>query len=124
MSQDLREVLDILCFELNYLEQGGFNRDRKEPGIESPFLGTIACINYGDPIRAHTCHECLLYEFVPGDKRGEDRPCHHIPLNAAGETVAGLLQQNDPERLVRVLESWLRAKIANLDPGQQRNGEA
>jgi len=85
MSQDLREVLQLLRYELNYLEQGGYERDRAL-GTESPFLGTFACINFGDPLRSHACRECPLHQFVPEDKQTEEFPCHYIRLTASGET--------------------------------------
>ncbi len=124
MAQDLRAVLDILCFELNYLEQGGFDRDLAVLGEESPFLGTIACINFGDPLRAHACHECLLHQFVPKDKQGEEFPCHYIRLSASGETIAGLMEQKEPGRMVTALKAWLRTTIAQLQATLQPNGEA
>jgi len=124
MAQDLREVLEILRFELNYLEQGGFEQDRDLLGNESPFLGTIACINFGDPLRAHACHECLLYQFVPEDKQGEEIPCHHIRLSDSGETIAGLIAVNEPRRMAMVLEQWLRTTIAQLQATLQPNAEA
>jgi hypothetical protein len=123
MSQDLRGVLEILRFELNYLEQGGFDRDRSLLGTESPFQGTFTCINFGDPLRTHACRECSLDQFVPADKQAEDIPCHHIRLNTAGETIAGLMKKNDPKRLVIVLEDWLRATIAQLESTLQLNNE-
>ena len=104
MTRDAHELLEILRYELNYIEQGGFERDRALLGIESPFQGTIACINFGDPIQAHECRECLLSQFVPANKQTEEIPCHHIPLNAAGETIAELIQKNDQERMVVALQ--------------------
>ena len=65
MSQDLSDVLQMLRYELNYLEQGGFERDRALFGTESPFLGTFACINYGDPLRAHACREWSSISLPP-----------------------------------------------------------
>jgi hypothetical protein len=115
MAQDSRELLQILRFELNYLEQGGFDRDRALLGIESPFLGTIACINYGDPLRPHACHECLLHQFVPEEQRTEDIPCHHIVLNSSGETIASLIECHDPARMRTALEDWLHNAIAKLE---------
>jgi hypothetical protein len=115
MTQDSRDALHILRFELNYLEQGGFDRDRALLGIESPFRGTFACINFGDPLQTNACNQCLLCRFVPQDKRSEEFPCHHIQLNASGETVALLIQANDPKRLVAALEDWLRTAIAWLE---------
>ncbi len=115
MSQDVRDVLQVLRFELNYLEQGGFQRDRALLGAESPFQGTFACLNYGDPLSPHACHECVLHQFVPVPERAQDVPCHYIPLNSAGETVAGLIAHNEPERLTTELRHWLRQTIATLE---------
>jgi hypothetical protein len=115
MSQDLREVLQILRFELNYLEQGGFERDRALLGTQSPFLGTFACINFGDPLRRYACRDCCLHQFVPEDKQNEEFPCHYIPLTSSGETIASLIEKNDPGRLVIALEHWLRSTIARLE---------
>jgi hypothetical protein len=115
MPQDVREVLQILRYELNYLEQGGFERDSALLGIQSPFLGTFACINFGDPLRSHACRNCLLHQFVPADKMTEEFPCHHIRLNDAGETVADLLKKNDPQGMIKALEQWLRSTISALE---------
>jgi hypothetical protein len=124
MPQNLSEVLQTLRYELNYLEQGGFDRDRALLGIESPFLGTFACINFGDPLRAHACNECLLHQFVPKDKQTEEFPCHYIRLTASGETIASLIEKNDPRRLVIALEHWLRTTIARLEATQERNPDS
>ncbi|MGC2208693.1 MAG: hypothetical protein WA532_01165 [Candidatus Korobacteraceae bacterium] len=117
---DVHEVLQLLRFELNYLEQGGFERDKALLGTDSPFLGTFACINYGDPLRRHACRECGLLQFVPEDKQTEEFPCHFIPLNASGETIHSLIEKNDQRRLVIALELWLRSTIARLEAMQER----
>lgn len=124
MPQDLREVLQTLRFELNYLEQGGFERDSALLGIESPFLGSFACINFGDPLRTHACRECPLHQFVPQDKQTEEFPCHYIRLNDSGETIAELLEKNDPHRLVTALEQWLRTTISALEATLERNSDS
>jgi|SRR5208337_3145447 len=124
MSQDLQELLQILRFQLNYLEQGGFERDRALLGIESPFRGTIACINFGDPLQTHACRECLLHPFVPEDKQTEEFPCHYIRLNDAGETIAGFIEKTDSSRMVIVLEEWLRATIARLESTLEPNNHS
>lgn len=115
MTKNLRDVLQVLRFELNHLEQGGYNRDCTLLGTGSPFKGTFACINFGDSLQAHACHECPLYQFVPEDKKSEELPCHHIHLNETGETVAQLLEKKDPDRMVELLEHWLRDTIVRLE---------
>lgn len=120
MPKDVHDLLQILRYELNYVEQGGFDRDRALLGTESPFRGTIACINFDDPIQAHECRECLLAEFVPQNKLSEDIPCHYIPLNAAGETIAGLIAKNEQGHMEDALKDWLRATIARLEATLER----
>jgi hypothetical protein len=123
MPQDSRDVLQILRYELNYLEQGGFDRDRALLGTESPFLGTFSCINYGDPLRSHACHECTLHQFVPDDKKTEEIPCHFIRLNPSGETIAKLLEKNDAARMKAALENWLRATISRMESTLNRDSK-
>ncbi len=114
MSGNLSDTLQTLRFELNYLELGGLEKDRAVSTVKSPFRESSACVNFGDPLRPHACSECSLYQFVPEDKRDEEVPCHHIPLNDSGETVAELINR-DPRRMVLVLEQWLRTTIAQLE---------
>jgi hypothetical protein len=123
MAQDLRDTLQLLRFELSYLEQGGYDRDRALLGTKSPFRGTFACLNFGDLIQSHACRECLLFQFVPDEKKNEDFPCHHIPLSESGETVALLLARNDPEGTAKSLECWLRVTIAKLEATLQRSAQ-
>jgi hypothetical protein len=114
MSATLSDTLQTLRFELSYLELGGLERDRAFSTVKSPFRESSACMNFGDPMRPHACSECSLYQFVPEEKRDEEAPCHHIPLNDSGETVAALINR-DPRRMVVVLEQWLRTTIAKLE---------
>src|SRR5271166_3819981 len=82
MSEDKRDVLEVLRYELNFIEQGGYGNWYSTPwGPASIFQDSLTCPNHGDPTRPHACHECLLYDFVPEQYRNEDVPCHHIPLN-------------------------------------------
>jgi len=114
MSGNLSDTLQVLRFELNYLELGGLERDRGLTNVKSPFRESSACMNFGDPLRPHACSECSLFQFVPEDKRSEEFPCHHIPLDDSGETVAELINR-DPSRMVVALEHWLRNTIAQME---------
>jgi hypothetical protein len=119
-EQQTRELLQMLRFELNYLEQGGFARDRATMGMDSPFLATSLCINFGDPLRRHACRECGLHRFVPEERQHEEFPCHFIPLNSSGDTIARLIAQKKPERLEIALKHWLRATIAQLEASLEK----
>jgi hypothetical protein len=115
MSGDPRDVLEVLRFELNFLEQGGFAKSAEEGRARSPFQDTLSCLNFGDPLRPHACHECVLYKFVPGSARTEDIPCHFIPLDPAGHTINDFLDSGDMADLERTLKTWLRRTIATLE---------
>ena len=116
MSNDKRDILDVLKFELNFLEQGGYGRSVRTPWKPtSIFQDSISCINFNDPERPHPCNECLLTDFVPGDLTTEEIPCHHIPLNAHGETVDTLERQGTQIELEEAVKKWLRATIQRLE---------
>jgi hypothetical protein len=42
-------------------------------------------------------------------------PCHHIPLNEAGETIEDLEESENQAKLERKVSEWLRAKINELE---------
>jgi len=115
MSEDRRDVLQVLRYELNFLEQGGYNRGLAEGRPISPFQDTLSCLNFGEPLRPHTCHECFLYDFVPEESKTEDVACHFIPLDDSGTTVASLLEAGEYRRLEELLKNWLRKTIAQLE---------
>ena len=74
MSEDKRDVLEVLRYELNFIEQGGYGNWYSTPwGPASIFQDSLTCPNHGDPTRPHACHECLLYDFVPEQYRTECR---------------------------------------------------
>ncbi len=114
MASDERDLLEVLKFELNFLEQGGYGRSVHAPqSPTSMFQDSITCLNFGEPQRPHPCSECMLIDFVPNAARNENVPCHHIPLTPAGETVAAL-EKNQP-RLEEAMIAWLRAIIARIE---------
>lgn len=112
---DKDELLNRLRFELGFIELGGYaptERDlQKELAI---FVDSPSCINYDAPAKEHPCSECWLIQFVPRDKRSETVPCHHIPLNERGETVADLAA-GDSGQAQQALRDWLRATIKKLE---------
>jgi hypothetical protein len=108
------DVLEVLRYELNFLEQGGYGQNSREERLPSPFRDTQICLNFGDPFQPHACHECFLYELVPGSGRTENVPCHYIPLDPAGHRTIDFLKAKDKAGLERALKIWLRRKIEEL----------
>ncbi len=115
MSETKRDLLDILRYEVNVIEQGGYRRARKADPQASPFRSNMCCLNYNVPHRPHACHECQLYQLVPEEKRIEDIPCHHIPLDDSGRTISTFLQSKNRRGLERSLLKWLRATIDRVE---------
>jgi hypothetical protein len=112
MSEEKNELLEKLKFELAFVEDGGYGRSVRTPHQPtSPFRDSLTCLNFGDPLRSHPCAECVLMQYVPESHKGEDVPCHHIPLDPEHRTIATL----DAPGAEEVLKQWLRREIARLE---------
>jgi len=116
MESNPQELLQMLKFELHFLENGGYERTVREPRKEpSIFQDSISCLNYALPVRKHPCSECFLMEFVPDGKKRESVPCHHIPLNDRGETLASLEGFGRDLQVQDTMREWLHKKITELE---------
>ncbi len=116
MAADDRDILEVLKFELNFLEQGGYGRSVRTPWKPtSIFQDSLTCLNFGEPQRPHPCEECMLIDFVPEKCRNENVPCHYIPLDAAGNDVASLDQGYNQQAVEEAVIGWLRRTIARIE---------
>jgi hypothetical protein len=115
-TNDERDVLEVLKEELEFIEQGGYGRSVRTPWkATSVFQGSLSCLNYGYPYKAHPCSSCMLTDFVPPDGQSAVVPCHHIPLNEAGETIEDLEMEDNQHGLEESVKSWLRARIKEIE---------
>src|SRR5215467_266846 len=88
MAQDNRDILEILKFELNFLEDGGYGRSPLAPWrAPAIFEDSPICPNFCDPVRPHACDSCLLEQYVPEEQKKESSPCRFIPRTQDGVTV-------------------------------------
>ena len=102
--------------ENNPILMGLFHQGAQESRKElSVFQDSPSCLNYGLPMRKHPCSECWLMDFVPAEKRGEAVPCHHIPLNERGDSVATLEGPRDAAEVQKAVVDWLRRMIQQLE---------
>jgi hypothetical protein len=125
MPKDDRDILEILKFELDFLEQGGYGRSVRTPWkATSAFQDSLTCINFGDPYRSHPCNDCLLMQFVPEERRSETVPCHHIALDESGQTVDKLEAQENQEGLEERVKNWLRVTIKRIEQERATLGSA
>jgi hypothetical protein len=115
MQKDERDLLEVLKFELEFLEKGGYQPSPREPRKPSfIFEDSPTCMNYDSKDNPGPCGECVLMGLVPPGQRNQTIPCRHIPLNAQGETLDSLYRSADPRELEEVYREWLRATIAKL----------
>lgn len=116
MAKDDRDILDVLKFELSFLEDGGYGRSPREawraPAI---FEDSPICPNFCDPARPHPCESCLLEQFVPSGQRAENVPCRFIRLTEDGRTVEDFYRTGSQVELEEALAGWLRDQIKRIE---------
>jgi len=116
MPPDDRDVLEVLKFELEFLEKGGYGRSPRDPWrAQLIFEDSPTCMNYDSKTNPRPCAECFLMQFVPQDARGEKVPCRHIPLAQDGETLQDLYRGGTQQEIEEALGGWLRRTIARLE---------
>lgn len=116
MGKDNRSMIEVLQAELDFIEKGGYGRSVRTPWQSKPlFQESPTCLNYAYLEKAHPCSECHLIDFVPGDKRSEQIPCHFIPLNKSGETIENLELEDNQQKLERALKAWLGTQIKEIE---------
>jgi hypothetical protein len=115
--------LDTLKKELEFVDHAGY---RKAIGSRQPLFCMETGSNWRKPVfiedspscpkeKYCACNpegDCVLLGFVPNEHKHETLPCHHIPLNEKGETVASLA--SDRDKVEPVLRNWLVRTIEKL----------
>jgi len=116
MEMDVRDALDVLKFELEFLEKGGYGRSPRTPWKpQLIFEDSPTCQHYDEPEKHGECGGCVLMQFVPEANRAEALPCRHIPLNAGGDTLDSLYRTADQFEIEATFAGWLRETIARLE---------
>jgi hypothetical protein len=123
MPKDDRDLLEVLKFELEFLEKGGYGRSPRTPWrAQLIFEESPTCMNYDSKDNPAPCADCILMQFVPPERRAKEIPCRHIPLNDAEETVDSLYRTGTQQELEEALGDWLRATIKRLDEERASKG--
>lgn len=116
MAHDGRDILDVLRFELSFLQDGGYGRSPQAPWrAPAIFEDSPICPNFCDPARPQPCDSCLLAQFVPEGQRRESIPCRFIPLTSEGQTVEDLYRTGSQAEMEEALAKWLRAQIQRIE---------
>ena len=116
MPKDERDVLEVLRFELEFLEKGGYGRSPRTPWRpQLIFEDSPTCMNYDSKENPAPCGDCLLMQFVPGESREKKVPCRHIVLDELGETIDSLYRTGNQQEIEESLGAWLRKTIRKLE---------
>jgi|ERR1043166_48266 hypothetical protein len=109
-------LLQLLTKEIGFFHAGGYGRRFRSQWRPTLLLrDSPACINYGDTGQQNPCRECPLFSLIPADKKDEVVPCHSIPLNESGVTIAWLYTQGSQDSLDRLYQNWLQEIIKKLN---------
>jgi len=121
MAKDERDLLDLLKFELKFLEDGGYGRSPHTPWRRPlVFEDSLTCPNFGDPNHSVPCSECLLMEFVPAEMKDQVSPCRLIHLTPKGETADYFYRCGTQLELEEALAGWLRDQISQIEEQRKR----
>jgi hypothetical protein len=116
MYKDERDLLEVLKFELEFLEKGGYGRSPREAWRPRYiFEDSPTCVNYDCKENPEPCGSCVLTQLVPPELRNEKIPCRHIPLNGLGENLDALYRYDEQPEIEQTVGTWLRATIARLE---------
>ena len=116
MQKDERDLLEVLKFELQFLEDGGYGRSPRTPWRpQYIFEDSLTCMNYDSKENPGPCSDCILMQLVPPQHRSEKIPCRHIPFNESGETLDSLYRCSDQQETEGTVEGWLKATIQRLE---------
>jgi hypothetical protein len=123
MEHDDRDILEVLKFELKFLEDGGYGRSPRTPW-RPPYIfeDSPSCPNFCDPSRPTPCEECRLMQFVPENMREEQVPCRFIPINKDGHTIEDFYRTGTQIEMEEALAGWLRTQIARIEQERARAG--
>ena len=115
MEYEPKEIIEQLKLEIQILERGGY-----EPSVRAPrdelriFRDSASCPNLALEQKALPCVHCWLAQFIPAKHMNTQEPCHYIPLNEKGDTVASLSDAGRREDAMKELLGWLRRTVARM----------
>src|SRR6202795_2839468 len=96
MQKDERDLLEVLRFELQFLEDGGYESSPRTPWRpQYIFDDSLTCMNYDSKENCSPCSDCVLMHLVPPERRSEKIPCRHIPFNVSSAPLDSLLRYSD-----------------------------
>lgn len=116
MRKDERDLLEVLRLERDFLEKGGYQSStRNSWRPHFIFEDSPTCKNYDGKESPGPCTDCVLMQLVPPERRLEELPCRHIPLDTSGQTLDSLYRYCDQQQVEEAVVKWLRVTIGRLE---------
>ena len=116
MTNDKRDLLDVLKAELEFLEKGGYRHTARAAWRPHfMFQDSPTCLNFDPTQQPRPCSDCILMQLVPEDLRSKKIPCRYIPLSEHGDTIDSFYRTGTQEELEAAVAQWLRTTISRLE---------
>ncbi len=116
MTNDKRDLLDVLKAELQFLEQGGYQHTARVPWRpQFLFQDSQTCLNF-DPTHPQIPRsDCVLMQLLPENLRDKKIACPYIPLSGRGETIDSFYRSGTQEELDAAFSQWLKTTITRVE---------
>jgi hypothetical protein len=119
MTNDKRDLLDVLKAELEFLEKGGYRHPARAAWRpQFMFQDSPTCLNFDPTQHPKPCSDCALMQLVPADSQDRKFSCRYIALNEQGDTLDSLYRTGTQEEIESVFTQWLKTTIARLERAQ------
>ena len=106
-----KALLQALKTELAFFEAGGYGQAFRSDWRPTLLLrDSPACINFNSSGRQTSCQHCPFFSLIPAAHQDAILPCHHIPLDAQGNTIAGMYRKGTQKELDERYHDWLTAQ--------------
>lgn len=103
-------LLQALKTEMAFLDAGGYGKPFHSGWRPTLLLrDSPVCLNFNATGRQASCKPCPFFSLVPAGDRDSILPCHHIPLDAEGNTIAGMYRKGTQKELDERYHNWLTA---------------
>jgi hypothetical protein len=125
MTNDKRELLDVLKAELEFLEKGSYRHPTRAAWRpQFMFQDSPSCLNFDPTQHPKPCSDCALMQLVPADSQERKFPCRYIVLNEQGDTLGSLYRTGTQDEIESVFTQWLKMTIVGLERAKAESVKA
>jgi len=113
---DRDALLQALKTELAFFDAGGYGKQFRSAWRPTLLLrDSPVCLNFNATGRQASCNRCAFFSLVPAAARDAILPCHHISLDAKGNTIAGIYRKGTQQELDERYHNWLSALTRKME---------